>query len=89
MRCAAAVLLSVLLLACDDRPDQWDLFVYPGDDLVEFEEVKGFTTFEQCRAAAGYILKLKRPNGGGSFECGYKCQRDPGMSINVCKETRD
>jgi hypothetical protein len=66
------------------------LVVYPNEnDLTVFEQLPGFRTFEQCRAAADYVLKLKNPHGGGTFECGYMCRYDPEMQLNVCKETRD
>ena len=64
--------------------------VYPDEgDLTVHEELRGFTSFEHCQAAADYALKLRSPEGGGTFECGYRCRYDPGMQINVCKETRD
>ncbi|QNM83250.1 hypothetical protein H8M03_02555 [Sphingomonas sabuli] len=82
--------MLLLLAACDDRPRQWDLFIYPNaGDLTVHEELRGFTSFEHCKAAADYALKLRSPEGGGTFECGYMCRYDPGMQINVCKETRD
>jgi hypothetical protein len=82
---------SLLLLgSCDDRPDQWDAYIYPSDDLIRFEAIRGFKTFELCQRAAIDRLRLVRPDGGGSYECGYKCgpsARYGGM--NLCKETRD
>lgn len=90
--CRLALGLPILLVltACDDRPRQWDLFFYRNaGDLTVHEELRGFTSFEHCEAAAEYALKLRCPEGGGTFECGYQCRYDPEMQINVCKETRD
>lgn len=85
MKRAALALLA--LAGCDDRPDQWDAYVYPGDDLVEYEAIRGFKTFELCQAAAIDRLRSLRRDGGGDYECGYKCGRQS-SGLNVCKETR-
>lgn len=85
----AAAILLLFLAGCDSRPDQWDAYVYPGDDLVEFEEIKGFKTFELCQEAAIDRLRIVRPDGGGDYECGYRCALSPKYGyLNVCKETR-
>lgn len=91
MKHASVVLLSaVLLLACDNRPEEWNAFVYPGDDLIEYEEIRGFRTFELCRSAAIERLRALRPDGGGSYECGYKCEPLGSYGdMNLCEETRD
>lgn len=87
---AGAVVGASLLLACDNRDDQWDAFVYPGDDLIEYEMLRGFETFELCREAAVVRLQSLRSDGGGSFECGYKCEPyGRGFDSYICEETRD
>lgn len=85
-----AVFLLALLTGCDRRPDQWDAFIYPdAHDLSAFEQIKGFKTFELCQAAAIDRLRRVQKDGGGDFECGYKCAPAPGMDdLNICKETR-
>lgn len=86
---AVALALLLLLSACDDRPNQWDAFVYPNDDLIEFETIRGFSTFELCQRAATDRLRSLRPQGGGDYECGYRCGPiSDGSDMNVCKETR-
>lgn len=85
-------LIAVAIIAiagCDNRPDHWNAYVYPGDDLIAYETIEGFKTFELCQAAAQDRLRSLRPDGGGGYECGYRC----GVSsqhggLNVCKETR-
>jgi len=86
---ALAAICGLLSGCGDDRPDQWDAFVYPGDDLFDYEAIRGFKTFELCQVAAIDRLQSLRPDGGGDYECGYRCGLDanfPGM--NICKETR-
>lgn len=92
----AATLSLASLAACENRPDQWDAFVYPDDDLIDFHRVAGFKSFELCQAAAQQLLAEFRPDGGGSYECGHKCRLygsapdesalEPDMY--VCKTTR-
>lgn len=86
----AVAFSSVLFLAgCDDRPVQWDAFVYPGDDLMTHEEIRGFISFEVCQEAAQQRLLSLRPDGGGDYECGYRCgPLAPGSTSRLCKETR-
>lgn len=86
MRIAAA-LASLALIGCDNRPDQWDAFIYTGDDLLTHESIRGFKTFEQCQIAAIDRLRSERPDGGGDYECGYKCEPS-GYGGNICTETR-
>lgn len=87
MRIAALAFLA--LAGCDDRPDQWDAFVYTGDDLLTNETIRGFKTFELCQQAAIDRLRAERPDGGGDYECGYKCGPSPQYGgLNVCEETR-
>ena len=79
----------LILNGCDHRPDQWDAFVYTDDDLIHFEAIRGFKSFELCQQAAIDRLRSVRPDGGGDYECGYRCGVDPDMSgLNVCEETR-
>ena len=75
--------------ACDRRPDQWDAFVYPDRfDLTRHEAILGFKSFESCQVAAIDRMHRIQGEGGGDYECGYKCApRAPG-GLNVCKETR-
>lgn len=84
-------LLALLLLAgCDDRPRQWDAFVYRDFERSDaYEKIAGFKSFKLCQAAAtDRIRSLPQPDQA-AFECGYMCRYDPNMKINVCKETRD
>lgn len=79
----------LLLGGCDSRPNQWDAFIYPGDDLLTHEEITGFKTFELCQVAAQQHLRSLRPDGGGDYECGYKCAPlTPQSDTKLCKETR-
>lgn len=85
----ALVALALLLTGCDDRPDQWDAFVYPdADDLTAFKTIRGFKTFELCQSAAINELRSLPDPDRGDYECGHKCEFDPNIQINVCKETR-
>ena len=79
---------SITLVGCDDRPDQWDAFIYPSaDNLTVNETIRGFKTFELCQRAA--IDRLQLLPGDGDYECGYKCGPSPEFGgLNVCKETR-
>jgi len=79
--------LALAVLGCDDRPDQWDAFVYTGDDLLTNETIRGFKSFELCQQAAIDRLRSARPEGGGDYECGYKCEPTASGS-NICAETR-
>lgn len=77
-------------MSCDDRPRQWDAFVYPDrNDLSISETIAGFKTFELCqRAAINRLRSLPDPDDG-DYECGYMCEARPDLGgINVCKETR-
>ena len=79
----------LILTGCDDRPDQWDAFIYPNEnDLTVNETIRGFKTFDLCRRAA--IDRLKSLPGDGDFECGYKCGPVSKYGdMNLCKETRN
>lgn len=79
----------ILLAGCNDRADQWDAFVYPGDDLLTHEEIRGFKSFELCQKAAQQRLRSLRPEGGGDYECGYRCEPlSAGSDMKLCEETR-
>lgn len=65
-------LLPLVLAGCDSRPDQWDAFIYPGEDLLQHETIRGFSTIEHCRVAALDRLRSLRPDGGGDYEFGFK-----------------
>jgi hypothetical protein len=77
----------LLLTGCDGRPDQWDAFIYTGDTLLTNQTIRGFKSFELCQEAAINRLRSERPDGGGDYECGYKCE-PTSSGMNVCKETR-
>lgn len=85
-----AVLLTLVLVGCDSRPNQWDAFVYPDvNDLTVSEKIAGFKTFELCQSAALDRLRAIHREGAGDYECGFKCAPKPGLGgIEVCKETR-
>lgn len=85
--------LLLLVTACgvvDDRPNQWDAFIYPNAEASDkFEVIRGFKSFELCQEAAiGQMRQLSEPDKA-SYECGYKCEYDPRVEVDVCKETRD
>lgn len=79
---------ALCLQACDNRPDQWDAYIYrdpENSDAVEM--IRGFKTFELCQTAA--IDRLKSTPGDGDYECGYKCgPNEKYGGMNLCKETR-
>lgn len=82
-------ILVLFLSACDSRPEQWDAYVYPGDDLLQHETIRGFKTFEHCQQAAIDRLRQIRTDGGGDYECGYKCGPSKEYNgLNLCEETR-
>ncbi len=83
-------LLALFAAACDNRPDQWDAFIYPDrNDLTKHKEIKGFKTFDLCQQASIDQLRALPDPDGGDYECGYKCEPRADLNgINVCKETR-
>lgn len=84
-----AVIALLLVTGCDSRPDQWDAFVYPADDVIEYEAIRGFKTFELCQVAAIDRLRALRSDEGGDYECGYKCGQSAKYGgLNICEETR-
>ncbi len=80
---------ALLLSGCDQRPDQWDAFIYPNaNDLTVNETIRGFKTFELCQQAAiDQLRSLPNPDGG-DYECGYKCVSHGQYGGNLCAETR-
>lgn len=91
----ARILLLIGLVVgvhgCDDRPDQWDAYIYsPSDDgsISEFT-IRGFKTFELCQQAAQSELLRHGRGENQDYECGYKCGPNADFGgLNVCKETR-
>ena len=83
------IAIGSLMTGCDDRPDQWDAFVYSNaNDLTVNETIRGFKSFELCQEAAiGQLRSLPNPDGG-DYECGYKCEPFGSEGMNLCKETR-
>ena len=90
MKYCVVAYLALWLAGCEGPPAHWDAFVYPNDDLFEVEEIRGFKTFDLCRAAAEERLRALRPSGGGSYECGFKCEPfGTNSDMKRCEETRD
>ncbi len=83
------ICLACLLVGCDDRPDQWDAFIYPNaSDLTINETIRGFKSFELCQAAAINRLRSSNRADKGDYECGYKCEPYGPYGGNLCEETR-
>ena len=79
--------LLLILAACDDRPDQWDAYIYHDvDNIAVVEMIRGFKSFQLCQQAA--TDRLKSVPGNGDYECGYKCGRKEEYGEVICKETR-
>ena len=89
MRELRTLLLPLLLLGCDKRPAQWDAFISFDENEARTEIIKGFKTYELCRAASLQRLEAEHALETGYFECGYKCEFKPAYGLNICKETRD
>lgn len=83
-------MLIMLLAGCDDRPKQWDAFVYPDrNDMSQSETIAGFKTFELCQQGAINRMRSFPEPDNADYECGYMCgPREDFGGINVCKETR-
>lgn len=82
-------MFGLALTACDDRPKVWTAWAYPSAaDLTVSETVGSFNTFEFCQEAAIERVRSYEQPDAADYECGYMCQFDPAMQINVCKETR-
>ena len=78
-----------MVTGCDNRPDQWDAFVYPNaNDLTVNETIRGFKTFELCQQAAINRLRQSKKSDVGDYECGYKCEPYGSYGGNLCEETR-
>ena len=85
------VALSFLALAaCDQRPDQWDAFLYNESDDGSITEytIEGFKTFEHCQHAAQRELLIHGKGPVQDYECGHKCEYRANIDLNVCEETR-
>lgn len=81
--------VSLACGACDNRPDQWDAFIYPDrDNLSLHYQIRGFKTFEHCQEAAQSDLDRRGWAEAGDYECGYKCGPHEGFSGMLCEETR-
>ena len=85
-----AALALLALAGCDDRPDQWDAFLYNESDDGSVTEytIEGFKTFELCQRAAQSELLRHGKGPTQDYECGFKCEYRPGMDLHVCEETR-
>jgi hypothetical protein len=85
-----AVLAMLALAGCDNRPDQWDAFLYNESDDGSITEytIKGFKTFELCQEAAQSELLRHGKGPVQDYECGHKCEYRAGLGLNVCEETR-
>ncbi|WP_156878141.1 hypothetical protein [Sphingopyxis sp. QXT-31] len=89
MRAFLLTAIFALTGCADDRPDQWNAFIYSdADDLSKFETIEGFKTFELCQRAAMDRLRATGAAEQGDYECGHKCRFDTQLKVNVCKETR-
>jgi hypothetical protein len=84
-----APLFALLLVSCDDRPAQWDAFITYEESPERIEVIKGFKSYELCRAASLQRLETEKALETGYFECGYKCEFRPAYETSICKETRD
>jgi hypothetical protein len=84
-----AALGLLLLVGCDDRPNSWTAFVYrDASGLESSDMLTGFKSFEACQEAAIRTLRSYSNPDSGTYECGFKCEWDPGYQAHVCKETR-
>ena len=81
------LIAAVALAACDNRPDQWDAFIYPDVDNQQFERINGFKSFELCQQAAIDRIRSFREPDKADYECGYRCEFKPEYGTNICKET--
>ena len=88
LKLAALALLT--LAGCDDRPDQWDAFLYneSEDGSISEYSIKGFRNFELCQQAAQSELLIHGKGPVQDYECGYRCEYRPELDTNLCAETR-
>ena len=87
---ALMVLVVLALASCDDRPNQWDAFIYSNDPSNDpLERIEGFKSFELCQKAAISRIKSLPDPSSAYYECGYKCRFEPKYDMSICKETRD
>lgn len=68
----------------------WTGYCYKDINNMEDESTwlvqPGFSTLEDCRGwALGNFMSCQAE--GTDYECGYKCQYDRWLDINVCKKT--
>jgi hypothetical protein len=86
-----AALAFLALAGCDDRPNQWDAYLYneSDDDSITEYSIEGFKTFELCQEAAQRELLRHGKGPVQDYECGYKCGPPAEYGgLNVCEETR-
>lgn len=91
MRWVIVVVALAALVSCDDRPDQWDAYLYNESDDGSITEytIKGFKTFELCQRAAQRELLMHGKGPVQDYKCGYKCAFSERFGgLNVCEETR-
>lgn len=81
-------LAGISIVACDERPDQWDALVYADAKNLDAVEInRGFKYFELCQQAAIERLRSK-PNPDGDYFCGYMCGPNGNYGgRHICKET--
>lgn len=86
----AALACLTSLAACDNRPNQWDAFVYPDKaDRSHFEQTAGFKTFHLCREAAKNRVSRLADPPSADYECGHKCGKNEIIGeANRCAERR-
>ena len=83
-------LVFLFLAGYADTPGEWSAIVYPErTNRIKFDVTARFKTFSYCREAAIERMNAIQINGGGDYECGYKCELsgDPDR-MNVCEEKR-
>lgn len=68
----AAILLLLMLGACDDTPGKWSAYVYPdAHDRSKWTRTDRFKTQSMCRRASEEsIARLPEPR-----KAGYRCVR--------------
>ena len=85
---ARLIATAALLTGCDDRPDQWDAYIYPDvENMDSYKVIKGFKTFELCQTAS--LEQLRSSPTDGDYKCGYMCgPNDDFGGLEMCKEMR-
>ncbi|WP_449447544.1 hypothetical protein [Thermomonas brevis] len=97
---ALASLLTLALTACGPEA-AWKGWVYPdSENLENYVQVGPFQSFEACQDTAQRVMtymskaeqrlvaanqeyEAKTPD----YECGYKCELDLKLEMNVCEKT--